>query len=342
MSPAYLIYIRITCTFALTSNDSIFLNYIAFTTISDTLQFRQQEKDWINWRARTLEEDIGYCHPGSTGEWKYLAKEVKSVRNHSTYFNNGDGWFYFDWLALLLVITTMITHIVFLKTDGNIAYKIHRCILIMLLLVIWIRIAKYARPFQSTGPIVVIFSHIMEDIIKCSFLFAMLFIPYSCAFWLTFGPFSPGPVTGYNNFGDLFHSMLCMVVGVDFPFEDLLSEDPFMARLLCSSFIISTAIIVVNLLIALLSDTFTRLYSNAVANAVMQRAHSILQMEKTMSKKMKQNYYKFVRDNCSPQVASMDDRCSHQPKNEKENEISEIFKEIKTLRTVVGSLQGKW
>jgi hypothetical protein len=212
----------------------------------------------------------------------------------------------------------------------------------MLLLVIWIRIAKYARPFQSTGPIVVIFSHIMEDIIKCSFLFAMLFIPYSCAFWLTFGPFSPGPVTGYNNFGDLFHSMLCMVVGVDFPFEDLLSEDPFMARLLCSSFIISTAIIVVNLLIALLSDTFTRLYSNAVANAVMQRAHSILQMEKTMSKKMKQNYYKFVRDNCSPQVASMDDRCSHQPKNEKENEISEIFKEIKTLRTVVGSLQGKW
>ena len=265
---------------------------------------------------------------------------MKSVRNHSTYFNNGDGWIYFDWLALLLVITTIITHIAFLKTDSNIAYKIHRCILIMLLLVLWIRIANYARPFQSTGPIVVIFSHILKDIIKCSFLFAILFIPYACAFWLTFGPFSPEPVTGYNNFGDLFYTMLCMVVGVDFPFEDLLSVDPFMARLLCSSFIISTAVVVVNLLIALLSDTFTRLYSNAVANAVMQRAQSILQIEKTMCKKRKQDYYKFMRDNCSPQVVSMDFKS--QPKTEKGNTMDTILNEIKTLKTTVECLQGKW
>ncbi len=322
-------------------NVSIFLNCTLSTRL-DTLHFRQQEKDWINWRARSLEEDIGYCHPESTGEWKYLTKEVKSIRNHSTCFNNSDGWFYFDWLALLLVITTIITYIVFLKTDGIIAYKIHRCVLIMLLLVLWIRIAKYARPFQSTGPIVVIFFHIMKDIIKCSFLFAMLFIPYLCAFWLTFGPYSPGPVTGYNNFGALFHSLLCMVVGVDFPFEDLLSEDPFMARLLCSSFIISTAIIVVNLLIALLSDTFTRLYSNAVANAVMQRAQSILQMEKTMCKKRRQDYYKFVRENCSPQVVLADFRSSSQPKTEKENAMDKMLNEIKTLKTTVQSLQEQW
>ena len=308
----------------------------------DTICVRQQERDWINWRSHGLEEDLGYCHPGNTGEWKYLAKEVKSVRNQSMYFNNGDGWIYFDWLALLLVIATIVTHIVFLKVDNTTAYKVHRSILILLLLVLWIRIAKYARPFQSTGPIVVIFSHIMKDIIKCSFLFAILFIPYACAFWLTFGPFSPSPVTGYNNFGELMYSMFCMIVGVDFPFEDLLSQDPFMARLLCSSFIISTAIIVVNLLIALLSDTFTRLYSNAVANAVMQRAFSILQMEKTMCKKRKQNYYKYIRDYCSPQVVSMDSKSLRQRNAEKGKTVDQVLDEINTLKTTVEYLQVKW
>ena len=312
------------------------------TSILDTLQVRQQEKDWINWRAHSLEEDLRCCHPESIRELKYLVKEVESVRNHSTYFNNGDGWIYFDWLALLLVITTIVTHIIFQKTDTKVAYIIHRYTLIKLLVVLWIRIAKYARPFQSTGPIVVIFSHIMKDIIKCSFLFAMLFIPYACAFWLTFGPYSSTPVTGYDSFGDLFHSMLCMVVGVDFPFEDLLAEDPLMARVLCSSFIITTAIIVVNLLIALLSDTFTRLYSNAVANAVMQRAQTILQMEKTMSMKRKQDYYKFMRNSCSPQVISIDFRSSGQLKSEKGITVDNIWNEIKSLKTTVEALQQKW
>lgn len=271
-----------------------------------------------------------------------MANEVKSVRNHSTYFNIGDGWIYFDWLALLLVITTIVTHVVFLKTNNSTAYKIHRFILIKLLLVLWIRIAKFARPFQSTGPIVVIFSHIMKDIIKCSFLFAILFIPYACAFWVTFGAFSSGPVAGYSNFGELLYYMLCMVVGVDFPFDDLLSEDPFMARILCSTFIISTAIIVVNLLIALLSDTFTRLYSNAVANAVMQRAQSILQMEKAMSKKRKRDFYKFMRDNCSPQVVSIDCRSTSHPKTEKGITMDQILNQITTLKSAVECLEKKW
>lgn len=258
------------------------------------------------------------------------------------YFNIGDGWIYFDWLALLLVITTIVTHIVFLKTNSSPAYKIHRFILIKLLLVLWIRIAKYARPFQSTGPIVVIFSHIVKDIIKCSFLFAILFVPYACAFWVTFGAFSSGPVAGYSNFGELLYCMLCMVVGVDFPFDDLLSEDPFMARILCSSFIVSTAIIVVNLLIALLSDTFTRLYSNAVANAVMQRAQSILQMEKTMAKKRKRDFYKFMRDNCSPQVVSIDCKSTSHHKTEKGITMDQILNEITILKSTVECIEKKW
>ena len=328
---------------ALISTKFALKNLIAFFNfiIVDTFHVRETEKDWIDWRVRSLEEDLGHCHPGRTEEWKYLSQEVRTVQNQSTYFNNGDGWIYFDWLAFLLVITTIISHVVFLKIASDMAYKVHRCILIKLLLVLWIRIAKFASPFQSTGTIVVIFSHIIKDVLKYSLLFAILFIPYACAFWLTFGPFSSTPAHGYDNFADLLYSMLCMVVGVDFPFDDLVSKDPFMARILCGSFIITTAIIVVNLLIALLSDTFTRFYSNAVENAVMQRAKTILQMERTMRKKQKRDYYKFVRENCSPQVVSMDLENSSQFQSNKANSLDEILNEIKTLKTTVDCLRGK-
>lgn len=258
------------------------------------------------YRAQSVEKDLDYCQLDGTEEWKYSKKEMTSVHNQPSCFKNYEAWIYFEWLALFLVISTIITHVIFLTRDSVLCYKIHRFVLIVLIIMLWIRIAKYARPFHMTGPIVVIFSHIIKDIVKCSFLFVILFIPYTCAFWLCFGFYSPNPVTGYSHLGDLLYSMIAMVVGVDFPMDKLLSADAFMAQLLCSTFIISTAIIVVNILIAILSHTFTRLYSNAVENAVMQRARGILKLEKTMGKNSQQKFYNYMREHCSPQVTEMD------------------------------------
>lgn len=262
------------------------------------------------------------------------------MRNHS-YLSAEDSWIYIDWLSLVLVIAAISTHIIFLKHNTMAAYKAHRGVLIALLLVLWTRIAKYARPFESTGPIVVIFAHILKDIIKCAFLFAILFIPYACAFWVTYGSYAPTPVQGYSNFFDLLYNLLCMVVGIDFPFNDLLQAEPFMARILCSTFIISTAIVVVNVLIAILSDTFTRLYSNAVANAVMQRAQSVLVIERELGKKRRDGYYRFMREHCSPYMVSMDHESASKNKREKTSKTDELANELKQMNIAIRNLQGK-
>lgn len=173
-----------------------------------------------------------------------------------------------------------------------------------LLLVLWLRIFKYARPFESAGPFIVIFSSVMGDIVKWAFLNLVIVIPFTCAFWITFGAISLNPVDGYNHVGPLLYNMFSMMVVNDHGFENLVSANPFMARLLCGSFIAISAIVTLNLLIALLSNTFERLYENAIANAVMQRAQTILLLQKSLRQKQKSKYYNFIKDKASPEVIS--------------------------------------
>ena len=171
-----------------------------------------------------------------------------------------------------------------------------------LLLILWLRILKYARPFESAGPFVVIFGNVLGDIVKWGFLNSIIVIPFTCAFWITFGAISLTPVQGYDNVGPLLYNIFSMMVVNDHGYEKLEKANPVMARLLCGAFIGIAAIITLNLLIALLSNTFERLYENAVANAVMQRARTILLLQKSLRRKQKLKYYSFIKKKGSPEV----------------------------------------
>ena len=57
-----------------------------------------------------------------------------------------------------------------------------------------------------------------------------------------------------------------------------------------------------NLYIALLSETFARVYQNAKANAALLQATTILQVEKALSKKRKSKAEEFLQRDCSPLV----------------------------------------
>lgn len=50
-----------------------------------------------------------------------------------------------------------------------------------------------------------------------------------------------------------------------------------------------------------------RVYDNAQANAVMQKAIQILSIEEGMSKKRKQKFRDYLSDNCNPLVEFYDD-----------------------------------
>jgi len=66
-----------------------------------------------------------------------------------------------------------------------------------------------------------------------------------------------------------------------------------------------------NLYIALLSDTFSRVYARALANAVMQQAHIILLIEQSLSKKKKIKFGHYMKNECGPlEVYSRDEETS--------------------------------
>ena len=104
----------------------------------------------------------------------------------------------------------------------------------------------------------------------------------------------------------LFISVFGMTVLDNYAFESLEEKDATMARVLCGTYISICSIVILNLLIALLADTFTRVYENAIENAAMQRAKTILNLEQSLRKSHKRSYYDFIREHCSPEVKDYD------------------------------------
>lgn len=103
----------------------------------------------------------------------------------------------------------------------------------------------------------------------------------------------------------MLHTVFRMAVGDEFNLDGIVSADPVMARILVVLFLTAMTIVTLNLLIALLTDTFSRVYGNAVANTIMQRAIKVVNAKKTLLKKQKIKYKEYMRNYCSPEVIDM-------------------------------------
>lgn len=313
---------------------------VTFSSSLGTLKTRNRQKKWIAWRAAELEEDLSYYHPRWPQKEIYLQTEFKAIRE-TPLISTGDSWIYFDWFSLILILGIIASHVVFFKIDTKLTQVIYVRIITMLVLVLWFRIMKYARPFKSAGPFVVIFGHIIQDILNWGLLLVVIFIPYACAFWILFGKASRNPVESYSSISPLMYNLFSMVVVNDHDFESLEKEDANMARLLCGTFIGIMAIINLNLLIALLSDNFTRVYGNAVANSVMQRAKTILLLEKFLRSKKTREYQDFIKNNGSPKSVDLQ-RDITTNSNRDENKASELLRDnIKDIHTLINERFGR-
>lgn len=274
--------------------------------LSHTWKSRHDHQKWVAWRTRELEKDLCYCHPQWPEERRYLEQEIKSLDEDKPLIFH-DSWNYLEWITCAMLAATVASHVIDYFAHTNTTFLVHIRITAALLIVLWLRVMKYARPFKTTGPFVVMLVHMVSDILKWFFLFLVFYIPYSAAFWMIFGGISPIPVRGYTNVSDLFYQLFRMTVVDEYNFEGLQAADSVMARFLCATYITFSHVIILNLLIALLSDTFYRVYENARANAVMQRAYTILTLERNLSKKMLRKVFDYIRTNCSPEVLHYED-----------------------------------
>lgn len=56
-----------------------------------------------------------------------------------------------------------------------------------MLVLIWVRLFKYARGFRSLGPLIAIVNQLIGDILRYFILYIVFFIPYVISVWVLFG-----------------------------------------------------------------------------------------------------------------------------------------------------------
>ena len=318
---------------------SLFTCYEARKQFLEIYGSRREHQSWIAWKTTDLSRDKEYCHPRWPEELRYLEQELKTLRSQRALLFK-DAWNHFEWFTCTVLLATVLTYIMNFVYHSDTAYQVHMRVAVGLVIVLWLRIMKYARPFRQTGPFVIILSHITADFLKWAVLFFIIYIPYSASFWMVFGGVSPTPVEGYDTVSELLFNVFRMTVVDQYNFRGLAAQDATMAKLLCGTYIALSAVIILNILIALLSHTFQRVYDNAKSNAVMLRAKIILNLERSLSRKRRKQVHDYIMTHCSPEVLPYEDECW-------ENELSfqatnkNILAEVEEMFHLVNASLGK-
>ncbi|CAD5123450.1 DgyrCDS11796 [Dimorphilus gyrociliatus] len=306
---------------------------------------RKAHLKWKNWREEEVRKDLQFCHPRWPEETAYLNSEIdrlngindsevktvpeetSSVKTfcysfvalfRASYFN--DPWNIFDWICYVLLTVASITHVVDVIDHTNAISRWHIRIMAIAIILIWIRILKIARAY-SVGPFVVMIFKMLTDIFKFVFVYLVFFCPYVFAFWMIFGASkrpeknineihlnrTKSSVSGMKTFDMLIFTLFRITLVDDYDFDGMIGIDKFMTFLLLGSWLALSAIIMLNLIIALMSDTFQRVYDNARANAAMQKAITILNIEEGLTKKKREKFREYIHNYCSPEERFYDD-----------------------------------
>ena len=283
--------------------------YFVFLEFLEIRASKNEHQKWQNWRICELERDVKFCHPRWPEERKYIEAEIADIRNSGiSYFN--DSWNYFDWVTYGWIVGVVVTRVFAVLLQNDTARSLHPRVFALALIFIWLRLMKVFRPFGNLGPFIVMIGHIIDDTLKFGFLYFIVYIPYVCAFWIVFGGPKNAEIMesagqdskGWRNLNDLMYSVWQLTVVGNYPWDSLLVVDRIMAQILCGTYLAVSAIVMLNLFIALMSDTFQRVYDNAKANAAMQRASAILNMEENMREKQRESHRRLVHEKLAPEV----------------------------------------
>lgn len=270
---------------------------------------KEAHERWKTWRMREIDRDLKFCHPRWPEERKYLEMERNDVSESGiSYFN--DAWNYFDWVTYAWILGIIVTRIFAVVLKNETAHSLHPKVFAIALIFIWLRFMKVFRGFVTLGPFIVMIGHIIDDTLKFGFLYFEIYVPYVCAFWIVFGGSKNAAIMeahgqdskGWKNFNDLMYSVWQLTVVGNYPWDSLLVVDRLMAQILCGTYLGVSAIVMLNLFIALMSDTFQRVYDNAKANAAMQRASTILTMEENMADKTRERHRRHIHQQFAPEV----------------------------------------
>ncbi|XP_048384543.1 transient receptor potential channel pyrexia-like [Stegostoma tigrinum] len=281
---------------------------------------------WKDWKSKEIMKDLNLCHPRWPEEESYLKKQLAGLEElHPHYFK--DFWNLFDWMVYLLLFALIATHAVDLTTESEFIHVAHIRLFAVTIIFLWLRLMKHVRAIRALGPFIVMLGKIVVDLLKFLFLYGEFYIPFACAFWIIFG----GLVSNMTTLPQMMFTVFRITLVDDYGFEDMYAKDPVMAYFLCGMFLGVSSILCINLLIALLSDTFQRVYDNATANAAMQQASIVLYVEDHLSQKRKNKFQEYIHNSCAPLEIFFDDDLTMDQEDDLKKVTIQIKEDIDNL-----------
>uniref|UniRef100_A0A667XAH7 Si:ch73-193i2.2 n=1 Tax=Myripristis murdjan TaxID=586833 RepID=A0A667XAH7_9TELE len=245
--------------------------------LQDISASKRKLRLWQSWATKRIDDDLKRCHPMWPEEKLFLQEQRKQIHKLRGSYRQ-DLWNIFDWLVYVLLAAAFGVHVADAVLLSDALHAASLRLFSLTIIFLWLRLMKHVRAFRPMGPFIVMLGKIVGDVMRFLFLYAEIFIPYACAFWIIFG----GVFPSMQSVPGLLYSLYRITLVDEYEFDAMAAQDALMAPLLCGSFLAASSILCFNLLIALLTDTFQRVYGNAQANAVMQQASVILQVEESM------------------------------------------------------------
>uniref|UniRef100_A0A3Q4GRX5 Transient receptor potential cation channel subfamily V member 5-like n=1 Tax=Neolamprologus brichardi TaxID=32507 RepID=A0A3Q4GRX5_NEOBR len=264
--------------------------------VRDILRSRKKLHLWQQLAKHRLQSDLSCSHP--------MWPQFKLVdRKRGSYCR--DLWNVFDWLVYFLLTASFSVHVADVIGPSTLLNTISLRMFSITIVFLWLRLMKHVRGFRLMGPFIVMLGKIVGDVMRFLFLYAEIFIPYACSFWIMFGGMASVP--SMQSVLGLLYSLYRITLVDEYEYAAMVAVDDVMAPVLCGTFLAASSILCVNLLIALLTDTFQRVHDNSQAVAMMQQAAVILHVEESMP--LMRHFYdnQYISSHCSPLVEPSDD-----------------------------------
>ncbi|XP_023263394.1 transient receptor potential cation channel subfamily V member 5-like [Seriola lalandi dorsalis] len=278
--------------------------------VLDIVRSRKKLLLWQQWQEHRLHDDLRCSHPMWPQEKDFLLDQQKQIHRMRGSYSR-DLWNVFDWLVYSLLTASFSVHLADVIGPSVYLHTTSLRLFSITIIFLWLRLMKHVRAFRLMGPFIVMLGSIVGDVLRFLFLYAEIFVPYACSFWIIFGGSSSVP--SMQSVSGLLYSLYRITLVDEYEYTAMVTVDGVMAPLLCGTFLAASSVLCVNLLIALLTDTFQRVHDNSQANAVMQQAAVILQVEESMP--LLRRFYdnQYISNQCAPLADAYNDDIATNP-----------------------------
>ena len=144
-------------------------------------------------------------------------------------------------------------------------------------ILLWIKFLYFARGFKKFGPFVNITIKMLKSTLNFLIITSSIYLGFSHALFLLLGPYS----NGYETIPKCLISVFVIMLG-DFDLSILYkSEYPILATILFLIYSTIMIIIILNFLIAILSDIYSTMIESSDKKWLLEKAHLIIALQKS-------------------------------------------------------------